>query len=283
MIQYNLVNYAEGKSVVTAFIDGEIYTLSSDNAHFDDVVETLAGADWLDDPEGEVADLFDVANGVRKAFEQVTDRVTVENGIVKLDGTPVEPAFNEVVVKYLHEDNEGLMPLVRFLERLDDNPSFRSREQFWRFVERNGIHIDDDGYVILYKSVLPGDNGGFKSVNSGTAYVNGVKHTGQIPSDVGDVVSMPRREISDDPTVACHAGLHCGARSYAEGFFGGPGRILITVRVDPAHVVAVPTDEADRKVRVEQYEFMDVVGDRQVSGVRWASEQEPRPATTTWW
>jgi hypothetical protein len=97
--------------------------------------------------------------------------------------------------------------------------------------------------------------------------VNGQEQNGQIHTAVGDVVTMPRREISDDPGVACHAGLHCGARSYAENF----ARILISVRVDPRHVVSVPSDYSNAKVRVEQYEIMDVVNDIH-TGVRWDAE-----------
>lgn len=265
MIQFNLVRYADGNSVVSAYIDGELYTAASNQAGFNAIVNKLQAGDES------VVDDFDAANFANKAFHAVTDRVSVRNGIVHLDDNPIDAAMNNVVMQYLSEGNESALPLVRFLERLDENPSFNSRDQLWRFVKTNGIHIDDDGYLIMYKGVSRAEDGGYMSVSRGTAFVNGVKHEGHIPSKPGDVVTMPRREISDNPNVACHRGLHCGARSYAEAF----APVLITVKVDPAHVVSVPTDSYDQKVRVEQYEIMPEVGARQVGTVRWDSTSEP--------
>ena len=268
-MQFSMTTFPDGNAVITAFIDGEVYTITSGRPQFETVLSQLRAGDES------VVQTFDAANFAQKAFHKVTDRVNIRNGVVYLDDKPIDSTIAKVIMGYLGEGNDNALPLVRFMERLEANPSFRSREQFWRFVNSHGIHIDDQGYAIMYKSVEPTDTPGlYRSVASGQAFVNGVEHNGQIPSRAGDVVSMPRREISDDPNVACHKGLHCGARSYAEGFFGGNGRVLITVRVDPAHVVSVPTDHSDAKVRVEQYTFMEALGDRNVNTVRWTDEDD---------
>lgn len=263
-VQYNLMGFPDGTSVATAYVDGEIYTVASSQAGYDRIVEKLRAGD------ASVVSDFDAANFANKAFHAVTDRVNIRNGVVYLDDSPVNEAVNSLIMRYLSEESERVLPLVRFIERLEDNPSFRSRDQFWRFVDRNGIHIDDDGYAILYKGVYEtGEAGLYQSGSSGRAFVNGAEQNGRIKTRVGDVVTMPRREISDDPNVACHAGLHCGDRSYAESF----APVLITVRVDPAHVVSVPVDSADRKVRVERYEIMDVVKG-EVNTVRWSDDED---------
>lgn len=274
-IQFNLTRFPDDKAVVTAFIDGEVYSLTNEHAVFDRVVDKLRAGD------GSVVDDFDVAAFAQKEFHKVTDRVNIRNGVVYLDDSVMDDAVGKVIVDYLTEGNDDAMPLVRFMERLEENPSHRSRNQFWNFVRNHGIHIDDEGYVIMYKGVNPTDEDGvYKSVSSGEAFVNGEKQVGQIHTRAGDVVSMPRREISDDPNVACHAGLHCGARTYASSF----ASVLITVRVDPADVVSVPTDCNEQKVRVSKYEIMDVLTD-DVNTVRWHDEvpddipEEPsRPA-----
>lgn len=258
-IMYNLVRFPDGNSSVTAFINGQPYTVAGNHESFDRIVDKLRAGD------ASVVGDFDRAALATKAFHKVTDRVSVRQGVVYLDDNAVDPSFNKLIVEYLVEGNEDAMPLVRFLERLDANPSFNSRAQFGRFVLNNDIHIDDEGFVILYKGVYSTDTEGtYRSSAQGVAFVNGERQQGHIHSAVGDVVSMPRREISDDPSVACHAGLHAGARSYAESF----APVLITVRVDPAHVVSVPNDSSNRKVRVEQYEIMDVVSGEHNS-VRW--------------
>lgn len=259
MIQFQMTRFADGKSVVTAYVDGEMYSITDERPQFEAILNKLRQGD-----ESVVVD-FDAANFANKAFHKVTDRVNIKNGVIYLDDEPVDNTMAQVIMDYLAEGNENALPLVRFMERLSENPSHRSREQFWRFVDRNGIYIDDDGYAILYKGVYEtGEAGLYQSGSRGRAFVNGAEQNGRIQTRVGDVVTMPRREISDDPTVACHAGLHCGDRSYAESF----APVLITVRVDPAHVVSVPVDSADRKVRVERYEIMDVVKS-QVNTVRW--------------
>ena len=94
----------------------------------------------------------------------------------------------------------------------------------------------------------------FRTVSSGTASVNGVEQTGTIRNNIGDVVTMPRNAVEDDPKVACHVGLHVGSFSYANGF----GRHLLTVKVDPADVVSVPEDHGNQKMRVCAYTVVEV-------------------------
>ena len=259
MIQFNMTTFPDGNAVVTAFIDGQVYTITNQRPQFDTILDKLRAGD------NSVVGDFDAANFAQKAFHKVTDRVNIRNGVVYLDDKPVNNTIASVIMDYLSEGNDNALPLVRFMERLEANPSHRSRDQFWRFIQANGIHVDDEGYAVMYKGVNRTETEGvYKSSGHGRAFVNGVEQNGQIHTKAGDVVTMPRREISDDPTVACHAGLHCGARSYAESF----ASVLITVRVDPADVVSVPVDSSDQKVRVERYEIMDVL-DRHVTGVRW--------------
>ena len=115
---------------------------------------------------------------------------------------------------------------------------------------------DEDGYLMLYKGVKSDGKGGYESVASGTAWVNGEKVVGHIPASVGDVITMPRSEVSDDPNVACHAGLHAAARDYALGY--ARQGTMLTMRVDPADVVSVPADSAQQKMRVCRYEVVEL-------------------------
>lgn len=264
MMQYNIVKFADGKQVLTAFVNGEMYSMVDTHPAFSKAAQMV-----MDNDES-VVDVFDLANLASKAFHSVTDRVSVRNGVVYLDESPVDSAMSKVIVDYLMEGNDNALPLVLFLERLDRNPSFTSRNQLWDFVRTHGIHIADDGRMVLYKGVNPANEDGlYKSVSSGRAFVNGEEQNGQIHTRAGDVVTMPRREISDDPTVACHAGLHCGARSYAQSF----AKVLITTLVGPEHVVCVPRDSSSAKVRVEEYEIMQPLGDREVNTVRWSDDR----------
>jgi hypothetical protein len=127
--------------------------------------------------------------------------------------------------------------LLRFWESLQENPSWRSVQQLFRFLENEGIPIDENGSFLAYKSVKP----------NLTDW-----HTGTIKNEPGSVHEMPRNKISDDPNTACHYGFHVGALEYAQAF-GGDNRRIVIVEVSPADVVCVPYDSSSQKVRVCQY------------------------------
>lgn len=251
-MHYSIVTI-EGQESLTALIDGVLRVATSAHPSYDAIKEGVFNDDHS------VGELFDLSEAVNSAFGEVTDRVTVNRDGVLLDGAPVHGAISKVLMSLVEQgERDGFIGLARFLERLSDNPSHRSREQLYNFVEANDISIDKDGHLVLYKSVAGDSEGGFRSHAIGTAWVNGVEYAHQqIPTNLGDVVTMPRREISDDPTVACHKGLHAGAHAYAQWFHSGS--TILRVLVGPEHVVSVPVDSDQQKIRTEQYTIGDVV------------------------
>lgn len=141
-------------------------------------------------------------------------------------------------------------PILRFYERVEKNPSYRSRTQLFAFLQHVGVPIEPDGTFLAYKGV----RSDYKDCHSGT-----------FDNRPGAVHQMPRNQISDDPDEACAVGFHVGALSYAANF----GPIVVICRVDPADVVSVPADEQFRKMRVCRYIVMG----------RWSGEA--MPSTTT--
>ena len=133
--------------------------------------------------------------------------------------------------------DEDVGPIVNFWMLLQENPSYRSVAQLWDFMSHSGIPLDKDGYLLAYKAVRED----YRDIHSGT-FVN----------KPGATLSMPRNEVSDDPNVPCHAGLHVGALSYVESFGNDARRVLI-VRVHPKDVVSVPNDYSSQKMRVCEY------------------------------
>lgn len=142
---------------------------------------------------------------------------------------------NAVVPVILKMRSEGfdVQPLVRFLDRLMANPSMRSRDQLWKFVEANSITVTPEGMILLYKKVKDD-------------YYD--CHTGKTHKyEVGTSHSMDRSLVDDDPTKTCSAGLHACSLAYLSHFSGD--RTLL-VEVDPQDVVSVPVDHQHTKVRV---------------------------------
>lgn len=148
---------------------------------------------------------------------------------------------------------ESVTPLLRFRERLALNPNPRSVEQLYGFLQHIGIPLVSDGTFLAYKGVTAD----YKDV-----------YTKSFDNRPGSVHTMPRGEVSDDADVACHAGFHVGALSYATWFLeheAVAGGHVVICRVAPEDVVCVPKDHSMKKVRVWRYE---VVGE-------WSSEAMP--------
>jgi hypothetical protein len=135
-------------------------------------------------------------------------------------------------------NGEDPTALFRFHERLSRNPSFRSVQQLFKFLNHANIPFTKDGCFLAYKSV----RSDYKDV-----------HSGSWDNRPGAVNEMPRNQISDDPNHACHEGFHVGALSYARSFSGSK---MVVCKVDPEHVVCVPYDASQEKMRVCKYKVI---------------------------
>lgn len=160
-----------------------------------------------------------------------------EEGTVFFNKNPVPKELNDRMVN-MAADGSDPGALFNFWARLQENPSMRSVEQLWGFLEHENIPLTPDGHFLAYKSVRPD----FKDW-----------HSGNISNKPGEEPTFPRNQISDDPKVACHKGLHVGALPYAEKFHAVKGRLVVVCKVDPADVVCVPYDASQQKIRVCRY------------------------------
>jgi hypothetical protein len=160
-------------------------------------------------------------------------RFTMQGEQLKFDGRDVPRDFNKRVLEMVAK-GESPDRLFKFWERLQKNPSMRSVEQLFPFLSHQGIPITANGTFLAYKGVKHD-------------YTD--CHTGKISNKPGLVHEMPRNQISDDPNEACHVGFHVGALGYAKGF----GKVVVICEVDPEHVVCVPYDAAQQKMRVCKY------------------------------
>ena len=164
-------------------------------------------------------------------------------GNFKIEGNKVtwvvNPSYEiptEIAQKLLEYAANGYPAgaFTKFLDRLLRNPSHNSVGTYLSFIDRHGVTISEDGFVILHKGV------------SDTLRD---MHTGKYDNSPGQFLSMPRNAVNDNPEIGCGVGFHGGNRGYAEGF--GPRIVLI--KVDPADIVSVPRDCDCAKVRFCQY------------------------------
>lgn len=207
----------------------------------------------LDNGDKNVMNLFDIGKAIDVKFAQLSERISVRDGVVNFDGDAVDNALTEAILLFYSEDNEDFKPLVNFMEKVSNNPQLHSRLNLFRWLSKNKFGIHADGDLIAYKGV----GSDFLSQSSGEAIVNGKKHRGRIPNQPGTVVEMPRSAVAFDPAKGCSTGLHVANWSFAQGFTNS-GTVL-AVKVNPRDVVSVPVDSGDQKMRVCRYHVIGKV------------------------
>ena len=263
----SLVRDARGNATVTAFNVNDpegIKVADNHHPHFDAIVEGLRTGDPA------VWDLFDVAGGMMRRFEKITDRVSFDGSNILWDGDPVHSVIAEQVKRALESGESNYEALARFWEKLETNPNDHSREQAYEFLASHDFQITADGDLVGYKGVYANDDGSYSSWHASTvadkpsAYVNGkpLPPLSKVTARLGDEVSMPRSEVKHDPRVACHRGLHIATFNYAKGY----GNTVVEVIVNPRDFVSVPTDGGGQKVRACAFKMSRVVTEANSGG-----------------
>lgn len=218
---------------ITVVVDGAPKIVRQGGALYAQLREALLEEDWdrakelLAKPDGAVA-AYIQAGGLTKF---TADGTTIKWGDEVLPGD-ITKRVNAMAAA--GEDPAGLL---RFFERLQQNPSMRSVEQLFSFLQHNDIPIEPEGTFLAYKGLNQDMTD---------------KHTGTIDNSPGQVHEMPRNKISDDPNHACHEGFHVGSLGYVRGF----GQRTVVCRVAPEDVVCVPYDASAMKMRVCRYEVV---------------------------
>jgi hypothetical protein len=248
-LPYSRFNNGNGVENITVFDPetSEMFVATSDHPNWNVIIEVLEFGGR------EVLDLFDVTKVISKKFEVLSERISVRNGRIYLDGDEVNNTLTEQILRFL-DNGDDFEPLVKFYDRLAQNPDQGSVDQLFRWLQSHDFTITTDGKIIGYKGVEQ-CNSGYQSVRSGKAIVNGQEHVGQIPNNLGDVVEMPRSEVTFDPYMTCSHGLHVGTYDYAKSW----GDVVLKVLVDPRDVVSVPTDSAGQKLRTCRYTVLEVI------------------------
>lgn len=281
-IQFSSIISEDGQKFITAFVNGKLLPPVDDShPNFDQIASECANAlDGLYVDPQTFEDLFDVSVKVAQRFEKLSERVSVAHGRVYFDGDEIDSSLTQQIIRFLDSDEDDWRPLVNFFEKVQSNPIDHSKEQLFDWLKlHDTITITPEGDLIGYKGVHSDGNGGYVSGFSGTAIVDGVRHTGKIPNAVGSTVEMPRSEVAHDPATACSYGLHVGTYDYARSYAQAA---MLAVRINPRDVVSVPTDAGGAKVRVCRYKVEEVI-DLPYSGPLHAfvfDEDEYEPAAT---
>lgn len=225
------IPYTLTSESVTVVVDGTPHTFQKETPNYRDLKKAIFNEDWASIPK-----FLTVAASIE---QWAKGDFTVRGDTVAYKGVALPQSLNKRIMATAGK-GESPTPLFRFWERLQKNPSWRSVQQLWAFLDHDGIPLDEEGFILAYKAV----KSNFTDC-----------HTGKIDNHPGQKHSMERNLVSDDPEVACHFGFHVGALAYASTF-GGNGSKIIICKIDPADVVCIPKDSNAQKMRVCAYEVI---------------------------
>jgi len=257
--QYSININEKGEGVVSVIEDGRVRTWSSvSDPNFNHIVAAVHKGKTLDEIP---------TYKIPTEITHLSSRVTIKNEGGKetlcFDGKPVEGPISDTAMRYRLEGRD-IGNIVRFMERLSDNVSFKSRSELFKWLQKQELQIDEEGFVIGYRGLTADRH----SQHAGGAYVtkrlnNGewggpVWVDGHVPNFVGTIVSMNRKDVDDNSGVGCSHGLHVGSEAYARSW--ADSDTTIVVRVDPADVVSVPNGDYS-KMRVCRYEILSDLQD----------------------
>lgn len=142
----------------------------------------------------------------------------------------------------MFNSKESVDGYMAFLNNLLRNPSETSRQELYLFLEASDLPITENGTFLAYKAVT-------------SDYKD--KYTRKIDNSIG--VTVPRMAWSDvdpDRHRTCSRGYHAAAYTYARNFMHSSGDRLVVVEINPADVVAVPSDYNNQKLRCTTYKVL---------------------------
>ena len=171
----------------------------------------------------------------------------VKDGVLYIQDKKVPEEVYSVIQPVLASRPEDSDRVIKFFNRLAKNPSKRVFETLYMFLEHNCIKLLEDGCVLAYKSVRPDllDH-----------------HTGKIKNEIGATITMPRKDVDDNPERTCSHGLHVGALEYAANFHGY-NSVILEVSVAPEDFVSVPVDYNGQKARTCAYTVLRKYKDKE--------------------
>jgi len=229
------ISYIRTQDNITYFVDGVPATISREDSRYDAAVEAIKNGD------AEALRNLTLESKARHITEITAGKIRFvpEKRALYYNGELISHSIIERLFMF-YEEGFPIVNLLRFMDRLMLNPSKRSVDQLYRFIESCNLPITESGHFLAYK-VVTSD---YKDIRTKT-----------FDNSPGKEVSMPRNQVLDDPNVTCASGLHAASKDYLS-YYGnchnGDNRVVV-VMIDPADVVSVPIDHNNSKLRVCRY------------------------------
>lgn len=222
----------QGSNIVVV-IGNKSHTVSKTHITYQKVLDAIKANDW--------ETVKEVIDPKKVVLNYGQGNVSVQGETLFWKGTELNTGLATRMIQML-QDGFPIEPMVNFMENLMQNPSKRSVDELYGFLEKNNLPITPDGYFLAYKKVRDD----FKDVHSGT-----------FDNSPGQIVEMERNQVDDDKDRTCSTGLHFCSQNYLNSF-GGERTVI--VKINPRDVVSIPTDYDFSKGRACRYEVIGELG-----------------------
>lgn len=236
----NTIAHIITQDAVTIYVDGSVHTVSSDSDIFNAVINAVNDGD-----ADEVTRLVSTAKQTISDLSGGEISHCVETNTLRYGDYVLDIPVITTRLYQLWTGGYKYDSLLRFVDRLRLNPSYRAVQELYRFLEACNLPITSDGHFLAWKMVR----------NDYTDI-----YSGRFDNSIGAKPSMPRNEVDEDSDRTCSSGLHVCSKEYLGnyGYSSNSDRVMV-VKVDPADVVAVPRDYNNSKMRTSGYEVIGEV------------------------
>lgn len=231
--QFAMIKSGTGCTII---LDGTTYNLQSDHINYVKIMDKIKAKDY------DLESLINISKSVEEFGE---GKLSVKDGVVKYNGSQLHGCIVDSILGLI-KDGFSVEPIVKFLDNLSKNPSYRAQTELYGFLEYGKLPITDDGCFLTYKKIRKD----WKDIHSGT-----------FDNSIGAVCEMPRHKVDDNSNNTCSAGLHVCSYEYTKSFGGSDSR-LVLCKVNPADVVSIPVDYNDTKMRCCKYVVVAEVQDK---------------------
>lgn len=199
-----------------------------------------------------ISELADISTFLARA---TFGEVQISDDKVFWRGEAVHGVIVERILQHLHLGYD-LEPLANFLAKLMLNPIVGARNDLFAWLESGNAPITPDGNFIAFKSVR-------------LDYLD--HHSASIDNSVGQSPSMPIEKVDPNRYNECSSGLHFCSFGYLHVYDQTQGHTMV-LEINPANVVAIPTDYNRQKGRCWTYKVI-----AEVEGHKAATIYEGKP------
>lgn len=227
------IRYVIGRDSVQFSVDGKPVVIAKTHLNYDAILAGLAA--------GRIDEVKPLLVEIRQSIADSSDGMLTHRDNKLYYGDEVLHGSLVTRILSLVRDGYDVAPLANFLRNLLRNPSKRAVDELYLFLEKCNLPITADGHFIAYKMVK-------------SDFTD--KYSGTMDNSPGKVVEMHRWQVDEDKDRTCSDGLHFASLHYVtDGHFGSrsSGDRLIALEINPADVVAIPSDYDNSKGRACRY------------------------------